>query len=143
MSRKVMLKSLQWIVQKTIATILMLLKWTELWRRGSVVGSWLLDLTATVLRSDRDLANSMGEYQTLVKVVGLFTVLWISVFKFPVITTALFSRFESRRLGRFANKVLNGMRDYVWRVMMSDKLHIICTKCGGKGCQHCNKGWEK
>ena len=80
----------------------------ELWRRGSVVGSWLLDLTADVLRSDREQTSSMGEYQTLVKVVGLFTVLWISVFQPPVITTALFSRFESRRLGKFANKVLNG-----------------------------------
>ena len=49
----------------------------ELWRRGSVVGSWLLDLTADVLRGDRELANSMAEYQTLVKGVGLFTLLWI------------------------------------------------------------------
>ena len=82
----------------------------ECWRRGSVVGSWLLDLTADVLRSDREgLASSMEEYQTLVRVVGLFTVLWISVFQL-VITTALYSRFESRRLGRFANKILNGMR---------------------------------
>ena len=83
----------------------------ELWRRGSVVGSWLLDLTADVLRRDREsLASSMEEYQTVVRVVGLFTLLWISVFQAPVITTALFSRFGSRRLGRFANKVLNGMR---------------------------------
>ena len=52
----------------------------ELWRRGSVVGSWLLDLTATVLRGDREaLANSMEEYQTVVRVVGLFTLLWIGV----------------------------------------------------------------
>ena len=51
---------------------------TELWRRGSVVGSWLLDLTADVLRSDREaLADSMGEYQTVVRVVGRFTLLWI------------------------------------------------------------------
>ena len=26
---------------------------------------------------------------------------------------------------------------------MSDKTHWVCTKCGGKGCQYCNKGWEK
>ena len=25
---------------------------------------------------------------------------------------------------------------------MSDRTHWICTKCGGKGCEHCNKGWE-
>ena len=52
----------------------------ELWRRGSVVGSWLLDLTADVLRRDRSLAVSMGEYQTVVRVVGLFTLLWIWVY---------------------------------------------------------------
>ena len=56
------------------------------------------------------LADTMGEYQTVVKVVGLSTLLWISVFRSPVISSALYSRFESRRLGRFANKVLNGMR---------------------------------
>ena len=54
---------------------------SELWRRGSVVGSWLLDLTAAVLRGDRELSKFDGEYQTVVRVVGLFTVLWISVFQ--------------------------------------------------------------
>ena len=57
------------------------------WRRGSVVGSWLLDLTAIVLRRDRVLAVSMGEYQTLVKGVGLFTLLWILAF--PLLSLAL------------------------------------------------------
>ena len=52
----------------------------ELWRRGSVVGSWLLDLTADVFRMIMNLANSMEEYQTLVKVVGHFTLLWILVY---------------------------------------------------------------
>ena len=59
----------------------------ELWRRGSVVGSWLLDLTADVLRGDRKLASSMGEYQTLVRVVGLFTLLWILAY--PLLSSAL------------------------------------------------------
>ena len=82
----------------------------ELWRRGSVVGSWLLDLTATVLRSDRELSKFDGGVSDSGE--GRWTVhsavdLGIPA---PVITTALFSRFESRRLGRFANKVLNGMR---------------------------------
>ena len=49
-------------------------------RRGSVVGSWLLDLTADVLRMILTWTSSMEEYQTLVRVVGLFTVLWISVY---------------------------------------------------------------
>jgi len=82
----------------------------ELWRRGSVVGSWLLDLTAAVLRSDRELSKFDGGVSDSGE--GRWTVhsavdLGVPA---PVITTALFSRFESRRLGRFANKVLNGMR---------------------------------
>ena len=82
----------------------------ELWRRGSVVGSWLLDLTADVLRSDRELSKFDGGVSDSGE--GRWTVhsavdLGVPA---PVITTALFSRFESRRLGKFANKVLNGMR---------------------------------
>jgi len=82
----------------------------ELWRRGSVVGSWLLDLTATVLRRDRELSDFDGGVSDSGE--GRWTVhsavdLGVPA---PVITTALYSRFESRRLGRFANKVLNGMR---------------------------------
>ena len=49
----------------------------ELWRRGSVVGSWLLDLTADVLRSDRELSKFDGGVSDLVRVVGLSTLLWI------------------------------------------------------------------
>ena len=82
----------------------------ELWRRGSMVGSWLLDLTATVLRSDRELSKFDGGVSDSGE--GRWTVhsavdLGIPA---PVITAALYARFESRRLGRFANKVLNGMR---------------------------------
>ena len=61
--------------------ILTVLRCIELWRRGSVVGSWLLDLTADVLRRDREnLASSMEEYRTVVRVVGLYTLLWIWVY---------------------------------------------------------------
>ena len=78
----------------------------ELWSRGSVVGSYLtLPYYAVIV----NLADLMGEYQTLVKGVGLFTLLWILVYP-PVISTALFERFGSRRLGAYANKILNGMR---------------------------------
>ena len=82
----------------------------ELWRRGSVVGSWLLDLTATVLRGDRELSKYDGGVSDSGE--GRWTVhaavdLGVPA---PVISSALYSRFESRRLGRFANKVLNGMR---------------------------------
>jgi 6-phosphogluconate dehydrogenase len=82
----------------------------ELWRRGSVVGSWLLDLTADVLRSDRELSNFGGGVSDSGE--GRWTVhaavdLGVPA---PVISTALFERFGSRQLGAFANKILNGMR---------------------------------
>jgi len=82
----------------------------ELWRRGSVVGSWLLDLTADVLRGDRELSKFGGGVSDSGE--GRWTVhaavdLGVPA---PVISTALFERFGSRKLGAFANKVLNGMR---------------------------------
>ena len=82
----------------------------ELWRRGSVVGSWLLDLTAHVLRSDRELSKFSGGVSDSGE--GRWTVhaavdLGVPA---PVISTALFERFGSRKLGAYANKVLNGMR---------------------------------
>ena len=81
----------------------------ELWRRGSVVGSWLLDLTATVLRSDRELSKFDGGVSDSGE--GRWTVHSAVDLGVPApVITALYSRFESRRLGRFANKVLNGMR---------------------------------
>ena len=45
----------------------------ELWRRGSVVGSWLLDLTAAMYYAAIEKTRFDEEYQTLVRVVGLFT----------------------------------------------------------------------
>ena len=85
-------------------------KVAELWRRGSVVGSWLLDLTADVLRSDRELSKFDGGVSDSGE--GRWTVhaavdLGVPA---PVITTALFERFGSRKLGAYANKILNGMR---------------------------------
>jgi 6-phosphogluconate dehydrogenase len=82
----------------------------ELWRRGSVVGSWLLDLTASVLRNDRELSKFDGGVSDSGE--GRWTVhaavdLGVPA---PVISSALWARFESRRLGAFTAKVLNGMR---------------------------------
>ena len=82
----------------------------ELWRRGSVVGSWLLDLTADVLRGDRQLSKYDGGVSDSGE--GRWTLhaavdLGVPV---PVISSALYERFGSRKLGRFANRVLNGMR---------------------------------
>jgi len=85
-------------------------KVAECWRRGSVVGSWLLDLTADVLRHDRELSKFDGGVSDSGE--GRWTVhaavdLGVPA---PVISSALYSRFESRRLGAFTAKVLNGMR---------------------------------
>ena len=82
----------------------------ELWRRGSVVGSWLLDLTANVLRSDPKLGKFDGGVSDSGE--GRWTVnaavdLGVPA---PVISSALYERFNSRRLSDFANKILNGMR---------------------------------
>ena len=83
---------------------------SELWRRGSVVGSWLLDLTADVLRSDHEAAKFDGGVSDSGE--GRWTVnaavdLGVPA---PVLSTALFERFGSRHLDAFATKVLNGMR---------------------------------
>ena len=81
----------------------------ELLCRGSVVGSWLLDLTADVLRHDRELSKFDGGVSDSGE--GRWTVhaaVDLGV-PSPVISSALWSRFESR-LGAFAAKVLNGMR---------------------------------
>ena len=85
-------------------------KVAECWRRGSVVGSWLLDLTADVLRGDRELGKFDGGVSDSGE--GRWTVhagvdLGVPT---PVISSALWARFESRRLGAFTAKVLNGMR---------------------------------
>jgi len=82
----------------------------ELWRRGSVVGSWLLDLTADVLRNNRELEQFSGGVSDSGE--GRWTVsaavdLGVPA---PVISTALFERFNSRNLGSFGAKILNGMR---------------------------------
>ncbi|HUZ41703.1 MAG TPA: decarboxylating 6-phosphogluconate dehydrogenase [Acidimicrobiales bacterium] len=82
----------------------------EVWRRGSVIESWLLDLTATALFASPDLA----EYEGRVSDSGEGR--WTSIAAIdegipaPVLTTALYSRFASRGLDDFADKVLSAMR---------------------------------
>ena len=82
----------------------------EVWRRGSVVGSWLLDLTAEALHA----SPSLDEFGGRVSDSGEGR--WTSIAAIeegvpaPVLTTALYSRFASRDLDDFANKVLSAMR---------------------------------
>ncbi|MDZ4753942.1 MAG: decarboxylating 6-phosphogluconate dehydrogenase [Phycisphaerae bacterium] len=83
---------------------------TELWRRGSVVGSWLLDLTAQVLTDDPELAKFTGRVSDSGE--GRWTVLAAIEEGVPahVLSAALFDRFESRGAADFANKVLSAQR---------------------------------
>ena len=82
----------------------------EVWRRGSVVGSWLLDLTARELRDSPELIEFGGQ------VSDSGEGRWTSIAAIeegvptPVMTAALYSRFASRDMDLFANKVLNAMR---------------------------------
>jgi 6-phosphogluconate dehydrogenase len=82
----------------------------ELWRRGSVVASWLLDLTATALASDPSLAGFSGRVSDSGE--GRWTALAAieEGVPAPVISTALFDRFASQGSVGFANKVLSAMR---------------------------------
>jgi 6-phosphogluconate dehydrogenase len=82
----------------------------ELWRRGSVVESWLLDLTASALAASPDLAGFEGRVSDSGE--GRWTVLAAvdEGVPAPVITAALTQRFESRGLGRFTGQVLSALR---------------------------------
>ncbi|MEV4514194.1 phosphogluconate dehydrogenase (NAD(+)-dependent, decarboxylating) [Dactylosporangium sp. NPDC049525] len=82
----------------------------EVWRRGSVVGSWLMDLTADALARSPELDDFAGRVSDSGE--GRWTVqaaIDESV-PAPVITTALLERFESRGLGEFTGKALSAMR---------------------------------
>ena len=83
---------------------------TELWRRGSVVTSWLLDLTAQALVSDPHLEKFGGKVSDSGE--GRWTVAAANDVGVPahVLTAALFERFASRDLDLFQNKVLSAMR---------------------------------
>ncbi len=83
---------------------------TELWRRGSVIGSWLLDLTATALLASPDLGNFAGRVSDSGE--GRWTIQAAVEEGVPanVLSAALFDRFSSRGNADFANKVLSAMR---------------------------------
>jgi 6-phosphogluconate dehydrogenase len=83
---------------------------TEVWRRGSVIGSWLLDLTAASMQESADLAEFEGRVSDSGE--GRWTSIAASDegVPAPVLTTALYERFASRGLDDFADKVLSAMR---------------------------------
>jgi 6-phosphogluconate dehydrogenase len=82
----------------------------EVWRRGSVISSWLLDLIADALARDQELADfagrvaDSGEGRWTVK-AGIDTAV-----PMPVLSTALYERFNSRGRGAFQNRLLSAMR---------------------------------
>jgi 6-phosphogluconate dehydrogenase len=82
----------------------------ELWRRGSVVSSWLLDLTAAAMLEDPDLGSFGGRVSDSGE--GRWTVLAAVEEGVPVhvLSAALLDRFASRGEAAFANKVLSAMR---------------------------------
>jgi 6-phosphogluconate dehydrogenase len=82
----------------------------EVWRRGSVIGSWLLDLTAASLQESGDLSDFGGRVSDSGE--GRWTSIAAIEEGVPagVLTTALYERFSSRDLDDFANRVLSAMR---------------------------------
>ena len=83
---------------------------TELWRRGSVVGSWLLDLTAAAFVEDPQLSEFAGRVSDSGE--GRWTVMAAvdESVPAPVLTAALYSRFSSRGEADFGDKTLSAMR---------------------------------
>ena len=82
----------------------------ELWRRGSVISSWLLDLTSIALAQDPQLASYSGFVEDSGE--GRWTVEAAIAEAVPaeVLTSALFARFRSRQQHTFAEKLLSAMR---------------------------------
>jgi 6-phosphogluconate dehydrogenase len=83
---------------------------TEVWRRGSVVASWLLDLTATALLEDPALAKFAGRVSDSGEGRWTIAAAIDEAVPAPVLTTALYERFSSRGEADFQNKLLSAMR---------------------------------
>jgi 6-phosphogluconate dehydrogenase len=83
---------------------------TELWRRGSVIASWLLDLTATALVQDPDLSGFAGRVSDSGEGRWTIKAAIDEAVPAPVLTTALYQRFSSRGEADFADKLLSAMR---------------------------------
>ncbi len=82
----------------------------EVWRRGSVIGSWLLDLTAQALYRSPGLEEFSGRVSDSGEGRWTSTAAIDEGVPAPVLTSALYSRFSSRGLDDFANRVLSAQR---------------------------------
>jgi 6-phosphogluconate dehydrogenase len=82
----------------------------EVWRRGSVIASWLLDLTAGALLQDPNLSKFAGHVSDSGEGRWTIKAAIDEAVPTPVLTTALYERFSSRGEADFANKLLSAMR---------------------------------
>jgi len=82
----------------------------EVWRRGSVIGSWLLDLTASALAADPGLANYSGRVSDSGEGRWTIAAAIDEAVPAPILSAALYERFSSRKDADFANKILSAMR---------------------------------
>lgn len=83
---------------------------TEVWRHGSVIGSWLLDLTAGVLKQDPALAQFGGRVSDSGEGRWTLKAAIDTGVPAPVLSSALFDRFSSRGESEFSDKMLSAMR---------------------------------
>ena len=83
---------------------------TELWRRGSVISSWLLDLTATALLGDPQLSKFAGRVSDSGEGRWTIKAAIDEAVPVPVLTASLYERFSSRGEAEFINQVLSAMR---------------------------------
>ena len=83
---------------------------SELWRRGSVIASWLLDLTAKALANDPNLAQFAGRVSDSGESRWTIKAAIDEGVPVPVLTTALYARFASRGAADFQGKLLSAMR---------------------------------
>ncbi|HWH81825.1 MAG TPA: decarboxylating 6-phosphogluconate dehydrogenase, partial [Burkholderiaceae bacterium] len=82
----------------------------EVWRRGSVIASWLLDLTANALNEDPQLARFSGHVSDSGEGRWTIQAAIDEAVPVPVLTAALYARFSSRGEAEFQNRVLSAMR---------------------------------
>jgi 6-phosphogluconate dehydrogenase len=82
----------------------------EVWRRGSVVTSWLLDLTAAALAKDEALSAFSGEVADSGEGRWTIDAAVEEAVPVPVLASSLFARFRSRQSHTFGEKILSAMR---------------------------------
>jgi 6-phosphogluconate dehydrogenase len=83
---------------------------TEVWRRGSVIASWLLDLTASALAADPNLTKFAGRVSDSGEGRWTIKAAIDEGVPVPVLSEALYERFSSRGEAEFQNRLLSAMR---------------------------------